>query len=78
MDDFNYSIRKRQVHKLRLFDVRKKCNSAEDRYSTAKRSKAEENKYTDICEIINLGILNWDFGSAGRREFIFINNSELG
>jgi len=23
MDDFNYSIRERQVHKLRLFDVRK-------------------------------------------------------
>ena len=82
-DDFNYNIRERQVHKHRLFVVRKNCNSegcnsSENRSSKGKRCKAEENKYTDICEINNLGILNSDFGSAGRREFIFITNSELG
>ena len=27
MDDFNYSIRERQIHKPRLSDVRKNCNS---------------------------------------------------
>jgi len=44
MDDFNYSIRERQVHKHRLFDVRNTCNSegcncAENRNS--KRCKAD-------------------------------------
>ena len=67
MDEFNYSIRKRQVHKQRLFDVRKNynsegCNSAENRSSEGKRCKAEQNKYTGICEINNLKILNWNFG----------------
>ena len=72
MDDFNYSIRERQVHKHRLFDVRKTCNfegcnSSENNSSEGKRCKAEENKYTHVCEINNLEILNWKFGSAGRR-----------
>ena len=63
MDEFNYSIRERQVHKHRLFDVRKNCNSescnsAENRNSEGKRC----NKYTGICEIKNLEILNWNFG----------------
>jgi hypothetical protein len=54
MDEFNNSIRERQVHKPRLFDVRKNCNtegcnSAENRSSEGERCKAEENKYTDIC-----------------------------
>jgi len=83
VDDFNYSIRERQVHKHRLFDVRKNCNfgscnSAENRSSEGKCCKAEENKYTDICEINNLEILNWKFGSYKRRESTFTNNSELG
>ena len=83
MDDFNYSKRERQVHKHRLFDVRKNCNfgscnSEENRRSKGKLCKEEENKYTDICEINNLEILNWNFFSAGRREFTLINNSELG
>jgi hypothetical protein len=83
MDDFNYSIRERQVHKHRLFDVRKNCNSessnsAQNRSSKGKCCKAEENKYTDICEINNLENLNGKFGSYRRREFIFINNSGLG
>ena len=67
MDYFNCVIRERQVHKHRLFDVPKKfnsegCNSAENRSSKGKRCKAEENKYTDICEINNLEILNRNFG----------------
>ena len=67
MDDINYSIRERQVHKHRLFDVRKNCNfgscnSAENRSSKDKRCKAEENKYTDVCELNNLEILNWKLG----------------
>jgi len=83
MDDFNYSIRERQVQKHHLFDVRKtcnfeSCNSAESNISEGKRCKAEDNKYTRICEINNLEILNWKFGSAGKREFTFINNSDLG
>ena len=66
MDDFNYSICERQVHKPRLFDVRKNynsegCNSAEGRSSEDKRCKAEENRYTDICDSNNLEILNWNF-----------------
>ena len=67
MDDFNQSIRDRQVHKHRLFGVRKtcnseSCNSAENRSSEGKCCKAEQNKYTDICEINNLKILSWNFG----------------
>ena len=62
-------IRERQVHKPRLFDVRKNCNfgscnSAENRSSKGKSCKAEENKFTDVCEIKNLEILNWNFGSV--------------
>jgi len=83
MGDFICSTGKRQVHKHRLFDVRKicnseGCNSAENRSSKGKRCKAEENKYTDICEINNLETLNGKFGSYTRMEFTFINNSELG
>ena len=83
MDDFNYSIRERQVQKHHLFDVRKtcnfeSCNSAENRSSEGKCCKEEENKYTHICEINNLENLNWKFGSAGRREFTSINNTDLG
>ena len=82
MDDLNYNIRERQEYKPRLFDVRKNCysdgcNSAEYSSSEGKRCKAEENKYMGICEINNLEILNWNFVSAGRREFTFINNSEF-
>ena len=83
MDDFNYSIRERQVHKHRLFGVWKNCNtegcnSAENRSSEGKRCKAEENKYTHICDINNLENLNGTFGSYKRREFTCLNNSELG
>jgi hypothetical protein len=83
MDDFNYSIRERQVNKPRLFDVRKtcnseSCNSAENRSSEGERCKAEENKYKDICEINNLEILNCNFVFAGGQEFTFINISEVG
>jgi len=46
LDDFNYSIRERQVHKHRKFDVRKNCNfescnSAENRSSKGERCKAD-------------------------------------
>ena len=66
MDDVNCSITYRQVHKHRLFDVRKtskfeSCNYAENRSSKGKRCKAEENKYRDVCEINSLEILNWKF-----------------
>jgi len=83
MDDFNYSVSERQLHKPRLFDVRKNwnsesSNSAQNRSSEGKCCKAEENKYTDICEINNLENLNGKFGSYKRRELTFINNSGLG
>ena len=83
MHDFNCIIRERHVHKLPLFDVRKNwnfesCNSAENRSSNGKRYKVEENKHRDVCEINNLLIVIWKFGSATRREFTFIYNSELG
>ena len=75
MDDFNYSTRERQVHKHRLFDVRKNCNTegcncAENRSSKGKRCKAEENKYTGICVINNLEILNCNFGSLEDGNFL--------
>jgi len=67
MDDFNYSISGRQVHKIHLFDIRINCNSegcncAENRSSEGKCCREEWKKYTDICEINNLEILSWNFG----------------
>ena len=83
MGDFNCGIGKRKVHKPRLFDVRKQCNSedcnsAENQSSKGKPCKTEQNKYRDNCEINNFEILNGKFLSYTRREFTFINNSELG
>ena len=48
------------------------------RTEAVKSCKEDENKYKDIYEISNLEIQNCNFGSAGRRDFTFINISELG